>query len=69
MVEAEDLTRIKNWQVSRWRTKLANEDAYRNAIIEAAHDTCQFLTLVRSMEEAEQSANSCRTALFERRGG
>jgi hypothetical protein len=35
--DAEALTGVKQWQVSRWRTKLANEDAYRQSIIEAAH--------------------------------
>jgi hypothetical protein len=34
--EATELTGIQKWQVSRWRTKLAKEVAYRNAIIEAA---------------------------------
>jgi hypothetical protein len=34
--EAEQITGVKKWQVSRWRTKLAKEDAYRNAILEAA---------------------------------
>jgi hypothetical protein len=35
--DATKLTGIQKWQVSRWRTALAAEDAYRDAIIEAAH--------------------------------
>lgn len=34
--QAEQLTGIKQWQVSRWRTALEDEGAYRDAIIEAA---------------------------------
>jgi hypothetical protein len=36
MEEAEELTKIKQWQVSRWRTAHDHEDAYRDKIIEAA---------------------------------
>ena len=34
--DAEALTGVRQWQVSRWRTKLAKEDTYRQSIIEAA---------------------------------
>ena len=36
MEEAEELTGVKQWQVSRWRTALDHENAYRDKIIEAA---------------------------------
>jgi hypothetical protein len=36
VTEAEELTGVKVWQVSRWRTALQNEDAYQDSIIEAA---------------------------------
>jgi hypothetical protein len=34
--DATKLTGIQKWQVSRWRTALQNEDAYRDGLIEAA---------------------------------
>jgi hypothetical protein len=42
MDAAEGLTGIKNWQVSRWRTALKTEDAYREAIIGAARKRAGF---------------------------